>query len=127
MPILASGVMPVNGPNGLLAVEAAFKPGRSTVISGGDFGSGSSIGRRGQIFMLRKHGNQNWGRSGRFPPAMATVFEMQVKQLCLRPDQYVSSAQLRKWCEQNKNQYYIPEWLLKAWNIFVDSDLTGAA
>ena len=26
-----------------------------------------------------------------------------------------------------KNRGYIPEWLLKAWNIYVDSDLSGAA
>jgi len=54
--------------------------------------------------MLRKRGNPNWGRSGRFPPAMATAFETQVKQLRLRPDQYVASAQLRKWCEKNRNR-----------------------
>jgi hypothetical protein len=47
--------------------------------------------------------------------------------LHLTPDQYVASSRLRNWCEENKNQYYIPEWLLKAWNIFVNSDLTGAA
>ena len=58
---------------------------------------------------------------------MATAFEMQVKELRLRPDQYVASAQLRKWCEKNRNRYYIPESLLKAWNIFVDSDISGAA
>jgi hypothetical protein len=32
----------------------------------------------------------------------------------LAPDQYVASSRLRKWCEQNKNQHYIPEWLLNA-------------
>jgi hypothetical protein len=58
---------------------------------------------------------------------MATAFEMQVKQLRLRPDQYVASAQLRKWCETNRNRFYIPESLLKAWSIFVDSDISGAA
>ena len=77
--------------------------------------------------MVRKRGNPNWGRSGRFPPAMAPAFEMQVKQLRLRPDQYVASAQLRSWCERNRNRFYVPEWLLKAWNIFVDSDISGAA
>jgi hypothetical protein len=58
---------------------------------------------------------------------MATAFEMQVRRLRLRPDQYVASTQLRKWCEENKNQYYVPEWLLKVWNITVNSDLSGAA
>ena len=77
--------------------------------------------------MLRKRGNPNWGRSGRFPPAMATAFEMQVKQLRLRPDQYVASARLRSWCEKNRNQYYIPEWLLDEWRLRADADLSGAA
>jgi hypothetical protein len=52
---------------------------------------------------------------------------MQAKHLHLIPDQYVASARLRKWCEENKNQFYVPEWLLKAWNISVNSDLSGAA
>jgi hypothetical protein len=77
--------------------------------------------------MLRKHRNPNWGHSGRFPPAMATAFEMEVKQLRLRPDQYVASPRLRKWCEENKNQCYIPEWLLNVWNISINSDVSGAA
>ena len=58
---------------------------------------------------------------------MATAFEMQVKQLRLRPDQYVASAHLRSWCEKNKNQYYIPEWLLDEWRLRADADLSGAA
>ena len=58
---------------------------------------------------------------------LCTEFEMQVRNLHLAPDQYVASAHLRNWCERNKNQYYIPEWLLKAWNMSVNSDLTGAA
>ena len=44
--------------------------------------------------MLRKRGNPNWRRSARFPPAMATAFEMQVRQLHLTPEQYVVSAEL---------------------------------
>jgi hypothetical protein len=58
---------------------------------------------------------------------MATAFEMHVRNLHLTPDQYVGSDRLRRWCEENKNQYYVPEWLLKAWNISVNSDLTGTA
>ena len=58
---------------------------------------------------------------------LCTEFEMQVRQLRLAPEHYVASARLREWCEQNKNQYYIPEWLLKAWNMSVNSDLSGAA
>jgi hypothetical protein len=44
---------------------------------------------------------------------LCTEFEMQAKYLHLTPDQYVASARLR--------------WLLKAWNMPVNSDLTGAA
>lgn len=58
---------------------------------------------------------------------LCTEFELQARHLHLTPDQYVASPHLRKWCEQNKNQYYVPEWLLKAWNISVNSDLIGAA
>jgi hypothetical protein len=58
---------------------------------------------------------------------MATEFEMQARQLHLTPTEYVACSHLPNWCERNKNQYYIPEWLLKAWNISVDSDLSGAA
>ena len=52
---------------------------------------------------------------------------MQVRQLQLTPEAYVFSDRLRRWCERNRNRFYIPEWLLKAWNISVNSDLTGAA
>ena len=51
------------------------------------------------------------------PSVLCTEFDLQAKHLCLAPEEYVASARLRKWCEQNKNQYYIPEWLLKAWNM----------
>ena len=77
--------------------------------------------------MLRKRGNPNWGHSGRFPPAMATAFEMQVRQLHLRPEQYVVSAELRNWCKENRNRYYIPEWLLTEWDLCVDPYFSGAA
>jgi hypothetical protein len=75
----------------------------------------------------RKRGNPNWGRP--MPPVsiLCTEFEMQVRQLQLTPETYVFSDQLRSWCERNRNRFYIPEWLLKAWNISVNSDLSGAA
>jgi hypothetical protein len=58
---------------------------------------------------------------------LCTEFEMQARHLHLMPETYTSSAELRRWCEENKNQYYVPEWLLKAWKISVNSDLIGAA
>jgi hypothetical protein len=57
---------------------------------------------------------------------LATEFEMQVRQLRLTPEFYVYSAELRCWCEQNRNRCYIPEWLLDAWDIIVDTDFGGA-
>jgi len=81
----------------------------------------------GLTFMPNKRGNPNWGRPMQPASVLCTEFEMQARHLHLTPDQYVASARLRRWCEENKNQHYIPEWLLKAWNISVNSDLTGAA
>jgi len=75
----------------------------------------------------RKRGNPNWGRSGSFPPATATEFELQVRHLQLAPEAYVFSDQLRIWCERNRNRFYIPEWLLKAWDIPVNPYFSGAA
>ncbi len=77
--------------------------------------------------ITRKRGNPNWGRPMRPGPALATAFEIEVRQLHLMPETYTSSAVLRNWCERNRNRFYIPEWLLDAWGIAVDADLTGAA
>ena len=79
------------------------------------------------LVTTRKRGNPNWGRSGPFPPATTTEFEMQVRQLQLTPEIYVFSPQLRGWCERNRNRFYIPEWLLDAWHIRVDQNFSGAA
>jgi len=76
--------------------------------------------------MIRKRGNPNWGRPFRFAP-ISTEFEMRVRQLHLTPERYVVSAELRSWCERNRNRFYIPEWLLDRWGILVDADLSGAA
>ena len=78
--------------------------------------------------LRRKRGNPNWGRP--MPPAapaLATEFELQVKQLQLTLDMYPSSLELRTWCQQNRNRIYIPEWLLKEWGITVDLGFNDAA
>jgi hypothetical protein len=62
-----------------------------------------------------------------FSPSLPTEFELQVKRLGLRREMYVYSEELRGWCERNCNRCYIPEWLLAAWDIFVDADLFSAA
>jgi hypothetical protein len=38
---------------------------------------------------------------------MATAFEMQVRQLHLMPETYTSSAELRTWCERNRNNFEV--------------------
>jgi hypothetical protein len=77
--------------------------------------------------LARKRGNPNWGRPIRPAPALATEFELRVRQLQVTSEMYTSSIELRTWCEQNRNRLYIPEWLLKEWGITVDSDFSGAA
>jgi hypothetical protein len=77
--------------------------------------------------VTRPRGNPNWGRPRPPAPALATEFELQVRRLHLTPDAYISSAELHTWCKSNRNRFYIPEWLLDAWGIAVDADLTGAA
>jgi hypothetical protein len=69
----------------------------------------------------RKRGNPNWGRPMPSAPAVATEFELRVKQLGLTAEMYTSSTTLRAWCKQNKDRVYIPEWLLKEWCLAVDA------
>ena len=69
----------------------------------------------------RKRGNPNWSRP--IPPssALATEFDLRVKQLGLTVEMHRSSADLRAWCKQNKDRVYIPERMLKEWGIAVDA------
>jgi hypothetical protein len=81
------------------------------------------------LAMPLRRGNPNWGsgQQPRIAPAAATEFEWKLQELGLTNETCVSSVQLRSWCAQNKNRYYIPEWLLKAWQMHVDPDLSSAA
>jgi len=56
------------------------------------------------------------------PPAraLATEFEKQVRGLGLSTEEYFLSAELKSWCQDNRNRVYIPEWLLDAFGITVD-------
>ena len=74
--------------------------------------------------MPRKRGNPNWGRVLPFPPAAATEFEMQVRQLGLTSQTCADSRELRTWCEHNRNRCYVPEWLLGEWGISVDPNFS---
>ena len=71
----------------------------------------------------RKRGNPNWGKPPQAIPTMATEFELQARRLGLTKETYTASAQLRTWCERNKNRCYIPEWLLTEWAITVDPNI----
>jgi hypothetical protein len=72
----------------------------------------------------RKRGNPNWGRPIQPAPAVATEFEMHVRQLGLTKQTCVDSTELRTWCERNRNRCYVPEWLLDVWGILVDPNLS---
>jgi hypothetical protein len=75
----------------------------------------------------RRRGNPNFGKPCRSLPALQTEFEMQVERLGLTKTQYAASAQLRHWCNRNKNRCYVPEWLLEAWGLTVESIFSGVA
>ena len=68
-------------------------------------------------------------------PARPTTFETKVAELNLTPDLYADSAELKKWVTElvtprdgsersplipRYKEYYIPEWLLVAWDISID-------
>ena len=74
----------------------------------------------------RRRGNPNWGKLLRLP-ALLTEFEIQVERLGLTEAQYTNSAQLRHWCERNRNRVYVPEWLLEEWEITVEAIFSGVA
>ena len=75
----------------------------------------------------RKRGNPNWGQPFQPSSVLCTEFEMQVRQLRLTVETYAFSAELRAWCERNRNRFYIPEWLLDEWGFRVDANLSGSA
>ena len=52
---------------------------------------------------------------------------MQVRELGLTPEVYAASRELKHWCERNRNRVYIPEWLLKKWDISVDLNFSDVA
>jgi hypothetical protein len=53
------------------------------------------------------------------PIATESSFEEVVKTLCLSPEQYSGSAELRAWVERNKDMKYVPQDLLAAFGLTV--------
>jgi hypothetical protein len=73
---------------------------------------------------VRKRGNPKWGQPMPPLPVLATEFELQAKKLHLNREEYVFSSELRRWCWENRNRFYIPEWLLDKWHITVDPNVS---
>ena len=75
--------------------------------------------------MAKRRGNPNWGKPEPNGPVIPTIteFEKVTHEFNLQPDQYIRSIQLREWASRNKNSKFIPETLLKAWGIEVESSL----
>ncbi|HEV2400648.1 MAG TPA: hypothetical protein VGS27_27170 [Candidatus Sulfotelmatobacter sp.] len=76
--------------------------------------------------MTRKPGNPSWssGKPAVAPASSPTEFELQARRLGLAEADYASSDQLRRWCAQNRDRCYVPEWLLKQWSMTTDPNVT---
>jgi len=61
---------------------------------------------------MTKRRNPNWGKSILPVPALLTEFDVQVARLGLMRLEYVSSPELKLWCDRNRNRVYVSEWLL---------------
>lgn len=79
--------------------------------------------------MAKRRGNPNWGKFNREEPVPPTVteFEQVVLKFNLQPDQYLRSRRLREWAVRNRNTKYVPEPLLKAWDLELESGLDFAS
>jgi hypothetical protein len=75
----------------------------------------------------RGRGNPNWGKPLQPIRPLPTEFEMQVKRIGLTKSEYIASTELKHWCERNRNRVYVPEWLLEAWEMEVESIFSGVA
>jgi hypothetical protein len=54
-----------------------------------------------------------------------TEFDREVRRLRLTQFELVSSIALRYWAKRYKNMRYVPEELLSAWGMKVNSDFGG--
>ena len=64
------------------------------------------------------------GMSVKLPPAGSSEFERYTRSLGLVEQDYAHSTELRRWCDRNKHPCYVPEWLLKEWNMHVEPGLS---
>jgi hypothetical protein len=74
----------------------------------------------------RRKFNPDWASGKRKPPPPSTPgeFERYAAHLGVSQEHWADSEALRKWCEQNRDRIYVPEWLLKHWGIPVDPNLS---
>jgi len=78
--------------------------------------------RKGSMIWIhdeKKRGNPNWGKPLAPAPTVLTAFGKKVARLGLRKSEYATSVTLRRWCDQNRNRVYFPEWLLIEWGMNV--------
>lgn len=73
----------------------------------------------------RRRGNPNWCRPCAPAPVLPTEFEIRVSELGLTSKTCAQSAQLRIWCERNRNRCYVPEWLLNEWGMPVNPNVAA--
>ena len=72
-----------------------------------------------------KCGDQGREKLSAFSQVGVTEFEAKVRDLDLVEAEYVSSRELKLWCQRNRNRVYIPEWLLGEWGMDVQAIFTG--
>jgi hypothetical protein len=75
---------------------------------------------------MRRHPNQTtWNRPYLCDIAVAqpTSFEQLVRELNLHPADYASSAELKQWVRQNKDQKFVPLDVLKIWGFTVRAEI----
>jgi hypothetical protein len=94
-------------------------------LTPGEYDSGMSVSSRPNL--KRKRGNRNWGKPLSLIPRVLTEFEMEVVRLHLNGSDYLASVELKRWCYQNRNRLYVPEWLLKEWGMHVELNFSEAA
>jgi hypothetical protein len=77
-----------------------------------------------QFPLHKRRGNPNWGKRDatlRYSHEVEiTEFESMVTKFGLTADQIIRSTRLREWAKKNKNNKYVPEYLLEAWRLKVD-------
>ena len=68
-------------------------------------------------------GNTDWGKAivGSIPQ-VPTAFEEEGRKLGLTASTWATSAQLRRWCERNKDRCYMPELLRKTWGVSAEGN-----